>query len=216
MQSPDKRNFDAVAATWDEKPERVRLAGEVAATIVREVPLSLQMTALDYGCGSGLVTMAIQPHVGQIVAADSSQGMLDVLEQKVQNHGIDTISTRLIDLTVRDCLEGKFDLIFSSMTMHHVCDVAALITTFVRALKPGGWLALADLEAEDGSFHEDPTGVCHHGFERGFIQALLTEKGCFDVRVVSAAIIRKESSGGERFYPVFLTVGRTGIGSFAS
>ncbi len=84
--------------------------------------------------------MAIQPHLGQIVAADSSQGMLDVLEQKVQSRGIDAISTRLIDLTVRDCLEGKFDLVFSSMTMHHVCDVAALITTFVRALKPGGWL----------------------------------------------------------------------------
>lgn len=212
MHTHDKRDFDTAAATWDEKPARVRLAREVTATILREVPLSHQMTALDYGCGSGLVTLGIQPCVGRIIGADSSRGMLDVLEQKVRAQNIDNVSTRLIDLTSQDHLEGSFDLIISSMTMHHVCDIASLVSAFVRALKPGGWLALADLESEDGSFHDDPAGVCHHGFERGFMHALLTEKGCFDVRVIPAATVHKEAPGGEeRLYPVFLAVGRTRI-----
>lgn len=212
MQTHDKRNFDVVAATWDEKPRRVQLAREVTATILREVPLSRHMTVLDYGCGSGLVTLGIQPHAGRIVGADSSQGMLDVLARKVQEQGIDNVSTRLIDLTSHDRLEGDFDLIVSSMTMHHVCDVAALVADFIRALVPGGWLALADLEAEDGSFHDDPTGVCHHGFERSFIHSLLTESGCSDVRVVPAAIMHKDTpEGGKRPYPVFLAVGRTRV-----
>lgn len=211
MQTHDKRDFDAKATTWDEEPRRVRLAGEVAAAILREVPLSRHMTALDYGCGSGLVTLCIQPHVGRIVGADSSRGMLEVLARKVQERGIDNVSTRLIDPASQDRLEGAFDLIMSSMTMHHVCDIAALVSGFVRALTPGGWLALADLETEDGTFHDDPTGVCHHGFDRGFMQALLTEKGCFDVHVIPAAIVHKKSSdGGERPYPVFLAVGRRG------
>jgi 2-polyprenyl-3-methyl-5-hydroxy-6-metoxy-1,4-benzoquinol methylase len=115
----------------------------------------------------------------------------------------------LIDLTSQDRLDGNYDLIVSSMTMHHVCDIAALVSDFVRALNPGGWLALADLETEDGTFHDDPTGVCHHGFERGFIHALLTEYGCSDVRIIPAANVHKETpDGGERLYPVFLAVGK--------
>ncbi len=212
MQTHNKRDFDAVAATWDEKPARVRLAREVTAAILRQVQLSHHMAALDYGCGSGLVTLGIQPYVKRIVGADSSREMLEMLTRKVQVQGIKNVSARLIDLTCRESLENDFDLIVSSMTMHHVCDVAAMIATFVRVLKPGGWLALADLEAEDGSFHDDPTGVCHHGFERGFMHALLTEKGCFDVRVIPATTVRKETPvGEERLYPVFLAVGRTRV-----
>jgi SAM-dependent methyltransferase len=209
MQTQDKRDFDAAAATWDEKPSRIRLAREVTAAILRETPLSRSTTVLDYGCGSGLVTLGIQPHVGWVVGADSSRGMLDVLEHKVQEQRISNVSTRLIDLTSKDHLEGEFDLILSSMTMHHICDVAALVAAFVRALNPGGWLALADLEAEDGSFHDDPTGVCHHGFEHDFIHRILTKSGCSDVRVMPAAIVHKDApEGGERLYPVFLAVGR--------
>jgi ubiquinone/menaquinone biosynthesis C-methylase UbiE len=216
MQTHDKRDFDAKAATWDEEPRRVLLAREVTAAILQEVPLSRHMTALDYGCGSGLVTLGIQPHVGRIVGADSSQGMLDVLARKVQEQGIANVSTRLIDLVAQDSLDSGFDLIVSSMTMHHVCDVATLISDFARALNPGGWLALADLETEDGSFHDDQTGVYHHGFDRDFMHELLTGSGCSDVRVVSAATVHKKSpDGGERSYPVFLAVGRKGAGPTA-
>lgn len=209
MQTYDKRDFNAVAATWDEEPRRVLLAQEITAAILQNVPLSQHMTALDYGCGSGLVTLGIQPHVGQIVGADSSQGMLDVLVRKVAERELGNVSVRLIDLTSQDGLAGRFDLIVSSMTMHHVRDVAMLVSVFLRALNPGGWLALADLEAENGSFHDDPSGVFHHGFERSFMQELLAAHGCSDVRIITAATVRKAAPHGEeRLYPVFLAVGR--------
>ena len=211
MTTQDKRDFDAKAATWDEEPRRVQLAREVTAAICREIPFSSRMAALDYGCGSGLVTLGIQPHVGQITGVDSSQGMLDVLARKVREQQLRNVATRLIDLASQGTLEGNFDLIVSSMTMHHVSNVTALISVFVRALKPGGWLALADLELEDGSFHDDATGVFHHGFERSFMQRIFTDNGCSDIRVVTAATVRKTSPDeGERLYPVFLAVGRKG------
>jgi len=209
MQPHDKRDFDAKAGTWDEEPRRVQLAREVTAAIEREVPLSPHMTALDYGCGTGLVTLGLQPRVGRIVGADSSRGMLDILARKLQEQGLDNVTIRHIDLASQAQLEGAFDLIVSSMTMHHVCDMAALVSAFVRALRPGGWLALADLEAEDGTFHDDPTGVCHHGFERDYIQGVLIENGCCAVRTVPAATVSKPiPQGGERHYPIFLAVGR--------
>lgn len=142
MQSNDYRDFNAVAAKWDEEPRRVLLAQEITAAIVQEVPLFSRMTVLDYGCGTGLVTLGIQPHVGQITGADSSQGMLNVLLQKVMEQGIHNISTRLIDVTAQDHLEGDFDLIVSSMTMHHVKDISTLISSLMTVMKPGGWLVL--------------------------------------------------------------------------
>ena len=209
MQTSEKRDFNAKASTWDEEPRRVLLARDITAAILVEIPLTPFMKAMDYGCGSGLVTLGIQPYVGSIVGADSSHGMLDVLKRKIQEQGLSNVSTRLMDLEAHETLEGDFDLIVSSMTMHHVIDVKFLVSDFVRALNPGGWLAIADLEAEDGSFHDDLTGVLHHGFEQKYLQDILTEKGCVDVRIVRAAVIRKcLADGRERIYPVLLAVGR--------
>jgi len=204
-----KRDFDAEAATWDEKPERIKLAAEVTAAIIAALPLSPGMRALDYGCGSGLVTLGLQPHLAHITGADSSLGMLDVLAQKALNRHLANVATRHIDLERRERLDGQFDLVVSSMCMHHIRDVSSLINDLCLLLKPGGWLALADLESEDGSFHGDPTGVYHHGFERDYLRKLLTAGGLSAVDVIQAATIAKpQADGVSRTYPVLLAFGR--------
>ena len=55
--------FDAKAAAWDEDPFKVKLANDISATIMREIAPTKDMNVLDYGCGSGLVTLKIQPLV---------------------------------------------------------------------------------------------------------------------------------------------------------
>ena len=208
MGNQGKRDFDAVAAGWDEEPRRVKLAQEVVTAICRELPLATEMEALDYGCGSGLVTLGLQPFVGRITGADSSQGMLQVLSRKVRERGITNVDAKFIDLE-QQRLDGSYDLIVSSMTLHHVHDVAALIGSFVQILNPGGWLALADLESEDGGFHDDPTGVYHRGFDREFFSSVCSENSLTDIRIVTAAIIDKpDGSGGHRLFPVLLCLAR--------
>ena len=208
MQKEGKRDFDAAAAGWDEEPRRVKLAQEITSAICRELPLAPQMEALDYGCGSGLVTLGLQPFVARITGADSSKGMLEVLERKLRDRGIGNVAARFIDLE-QQRLDGSYHLIVSSMTLHHVQDVAALIGSLVRMLKPGGWLALADLESEDGAFHDDPTGVQHRGFDRELFRAECSSNSLTDIRIVSAATIDKsDPAGGERHYPVLLCLAR--------
>jgi 2-polyprenyl-3-methyl-5-hydroxy-6-metoxy-1,4-benzoquinol methylase len=208
MQNQEKRDFDAVAAGWDEEPRRVMLAQEVVAAICRELPLVKEMEALDYGCGSGLVTLGLQPFVGRITGADSSQGMLQVLSRKVRERGMANVVTKFIDLE-QQRLEGSYDLIVSSMTLHHVDKVAALIGSLVQVLNPGGWLALADLESEDGSFHDDSTGVYHRGFDREFFRSVCSSNSLTDIRVITAATIDKSAgSGTRRLYPVLLCLAR--------
>ena len=208
MQKEQKRDFDSVAAAWDQEPRRVKLAQEVVDAMRRELPLAPDMEAVDFGCGSGLITLGLHPFVGRITGADSSQGMLDVLSGKLQEQGINNVATQLLDLE-QQRLAASYDLIVSSMTLHHVQDVPALIASLVLSLKPGGWLALADLESEDGSFHDDPTGIFHDGFAREFLAGQFSKSGLTDVRTVSAATIeKKDANGVVRVYPVFLCVGR--------
>lgn len=208
MQSDNKRDFDTAAQTWDQEPRRLKLAQEVVAAMCRELPLDNSMQALDYGCGSGLVTLGLQPFVGRITGADSSKGMLEVLQRKVMEQGLNNVATMSIDLEHQH-LEQTYDLIVSSMTLHHVQDVANLIGSLAKALTPGGWLALADLESEDGTFHDDPKGVLHHGFSREFLSGAFSRAGLADVRVVTATAVDKKREGGPVVkYPVLLCLGR--------
>ncbi len=208
MQNDNKRDFDAVAEKWDEEPRRLKLAQEVVAAMRRELPLASSMQALDYGCGSGLVTLGLHPSVGRITGADSSKGMLEVLQRKIKERGLSNVSTMLLDLEHQD-LEQSYDLIVSSMTLHHVQDVASLINSLAQSLNPGGWLALADLESEDGTFHDDPKGVLHHGFSKEFLTDTFSRCGLTDVRVVTATTVdKKRENGTVVTYPVLLCLGR--------
>ncbi|GFO56709.1 methyltransferase [Geomonas sp. Red276] len=209
MSKEGRRDFDAAAAQWDEQPRRVKLGRDIVETIRKEVPLDSRMVALDYGCGSGLVTLGLQPYVQHITGGDSSKGMLEVLDGKVKAAGLTNVDGMLLDLEVEVKLEKRYDLIVSSMTMHHVEDVAKLIESLAASLKPGGWLALADLQSEDGSFHDDTTGVFHHGFDPAFLSGGFAKNGLSEVRTVTAAEIEKPQADGTiRRYPVVLCVGK--------
>jgi len=111
--------FDQAAATWDLTDRRVLLVRAVAEAIASRVRLSPVLKVLDFGCGTGLVT-------------------------------------------------------------------------------------LADLDAEDGSFHEDSAGVHHQGFPRDQVMAWLEETGFQEVQLETATTTRK----GEKDYSVFLATAR--------
>ena len=200
----DTNRFDDAATTWDEQPRRVTLARAVADEITRQIPLSGGIDVLDFGCGTGLLTLALQPLVRSVTGADTSAGMLEVLRQKVRSQGLTNVETILLDTEVPLSVSARFHLIVSSMALHHVANLAPLFERFHEQLHPGGRIALADLDREDGSFHEDPREVHHHGFERSELEAALAEAGFVGLGAATAIVTRKES----REYPVFLITGQ--------
>jgi 2-polyprenyl-3-methyl-5-hydroxy-6-metoxy-1,4-benzoquinol methylase len=209
MTSTEKRDFDAEAARWDENPGRVKVAHDLADAIIRELAPGPELDVLDYGCGTGLVTLRLQPLVHAITGVDSSQGMLHVLQEKAAQAGAGNIRTRFVDLTQGGTLLDRFDLVVNTMALHHVQDPASLFRTFRRLLWPGGRVAVADLDTEDGSFHGDNTGVFHHGFDRGQVEELLRRTGFEEVRTVTGASIAKPVEGqGMKTFTVFLLMGR--------
>ncbi|MEJ5172865.1 MAG: class I SAM-dependent methyltransferase [Hydrogenothermaceae bacterium] len=199
--------FDLAALTWDEKPMRVNIAKSVAEGIKKLIPLNRDFKILDFGCGTGLVSFFLAENVGQIVGVDSSQGMVDVFNRKAQENGINAKAYRL-DILNEDFEEGEFDLILSSMTFHHIKEPVEMLKRLRNHLKKEGYIAIADLVKEDGTFHEDNEGVEHFGFDINQMSDYLREAGFTDIKSDIVYKVKKERDGGEREYPIFLIAGR--------
>jgi len=208
--SDTREKFDRASATWDEEPRRVKLAVELATCIAAEVGLGPDMDVLDYGCGTGLVTLLLQPSVRSVTGADTSGGMLEVLREKCRKQGLSNVRTALLQPGSGVAILGRFHLVVSCMTLHHVADVATLLRDFRAVLLPGGIVAIADLDREDGGFHGDAIPAAHAGFDREEMAGTLEAAGFVDARAITAAVIEKVSAGGStREYPVFLMIART-------
>lgn len=200
----EKNRFDEVASTWDEEPRRLELASAVAAAVRRSVPRSPDIQVLDFGCGTGLVTLALQPFVGRITGADTSEGMLGQLRRKIAAMTLANVDAVRIDALAADLPHGRYDVIVSSMALHHVEDLAPLFRRFHELLRAGGRVALADLDREEGTFHDDARGVFHLGFDRAEVVSLLAGAGFESVEAATATVTRKN----DREYTVFLVTGR--------
>lgn len=186
--------FDNAAHSWEQKSRRVVLAENVAKAITAHLPLNPDMTLLDFGAGTGLVSMQILPHVRHITAVDTSAKMLEVLESK-QAEGITTCCVDIFSAP----FDQYFDAVISSMVMHHIPDTTALFRRIHSLLNPGGRIAFADLYEEDGSFHDDNDGVHHFGFDPDRLTRLLESVGFKDIAFYPAHTIQKEKD-----YPIFL------------
>ncbi len=204
-----KRDFDKAAATWDEEPRRLKLASDVADSITENIKLSPDMDVLDFGCGTGLLTLKLQPFVRSVTGVDSSQGMLDVLKSKAERLGAANVIALLRDLDKDDVLDGGYHLVTSCMTLHHVKDTDGLIKALYKITLPDGYIAIADLDLDDGRFHDDSTGVFHNGFDRTMLQQIFIESGFVEVNCRTASsIIKPTSDGGTREFTIFLMTGR--------
>ena len=203
----DNTPFDQRAATWDENPMRTRLAQDIANAIQRNIRIIPEMDVLDFGCGTGLLAFHFAPSVRSITGADTSQGMLDVLIRKSETFHWPNV--RALMLTDDRTWPMQYDLIISSMAFHHVEDTQRLLADLYRAVKPGGYLCFADLDAEDGSFHDDKTGVYHAGFDRTVLRTDLQRAGFSLLSDETATTITKPVQGDLlRTFPIFLMVGR--------
>ncbi|HIJ89965.1 MAG: class I SAM-dependent methyltransferase [Desulfobulbaceae bacterium] len=206
IRNDNVKRFDEAATDWEEKPQRVALARKVAEAIRQAIPLSGAMQVLEYGCGTGMVSRALSQDVRKIVAVDTSPRMLEVLRRKAEEEKIGNIETLVHDLTRQPLPDKDFDLAISSMTLHHIPDIEALLHQFFAALKPGGYLAVADLVTEDGTFHDDNNGVAHFGINPETVRDILIKNGGLDIGAQEIHIIEKhsENSAMRRGYPVFL------------
>jgi len=194
--------FAHKSKNWDMKSRRVTNARNIAELIVKNIKLNKEMEIMDLGAGTGLLGFFIAPFVRKIVAVDNSPSMLIEFENKCNEFQCETEAVEK-DFS-KETLDRKFDGIISSMTIHHLEEILALFHKLYAMLNDGGFIAIADLDTEDGSFHSDNTGVFHHGFDREALAAIAEEAGFKDVKFDTASTINKP----HRDFTVFLLTAR--------
>jgi ubiquinone/menaquinone biosynthesis C-methylase UbiE len=197
--------FDQKASQWDAKPVRVERAQAVADGIKSALPLSTSMTALEYGCGTGLLSFALQPYLGHITLADSSIGMLDVLRDKIAAAHIRNMKPVQLDLMIDPLPAERYQLIYMLLTLHHIPDTDRMLRAFYDLLDMPGYLCVADLDKEDGTFHEDEFHG-HLGFDREELGALVRQIGYHSIHFTTAFHMLKDVRGTSKDFPIFLLV----------
>jgi len=201
-------NFDDRAKAWDSNTKKEKRARTVANAIRAAVDIKPGMSALEVGCGTGLLSFALQEDFVSITLTDTSQGMLDVLSEKIKASKAANMHPVRLDLSVDPLPAQKFPVTYSLMVLHHIHDTDGILRRFYDILEPGGWLVVADLDKEDGSFHTDGSTDVHHGFDRDRLQKRVEAAGFTDVRFSNAYGIKKMINKEKRNFPIFLMTAR--------
>jgi ubiquinone/menaquinone biosynthesis C-methylase UbiE len=202
--------FEKAAVVWDNDPGRVQMAQTIADAMITALKPKGNELVMDYGTGTGNIALRLLPHVHRIIAVDSSKGMLDVLQEKLSHDHISSVEIREWSIGRDPALLPRFDIIVSSMTMHHVRDTAGAARAFYTMLLPGGSIAIADLDLDNGEFHETPGITEHDGIDRNYLQQVFEQAGFVSVRFHVAATIQKISSrtGKLKDFTIFLMTAR--------
>lgn len=196
-------DFDKVAREWDKDKMHLERSTAIAEMLETMVPLSPSMKALEMGAGTGMLSFLLRDQLAEITLVDNSAEMIKVCEEKIEYHQTTHIKTLCMDLEHSDPGQ-KYDLVYSQMVLHHVSDVEAMLRKFYTLLNTGGYLAIADLYLEDGSFH-GPEVKVHLGFDPEILKEKL-ESGGFNSLLFKTCFEVKRESG--RKYPVFLLVAK--------
>jgi len=202
------KHFDRKAAGWDSDEGKVAVAAAIVRAVEKELHGVSNLRLLDYGAGTGLCSMALASRCSNVLAVDISSGMLSLLEKKALAAGIHHLKTLQQDLCASPLDGLHFDVILCAMTMHHVRDTNLLLRRFHSMLQPDGFLAIADLDREDGTFHSDPAGVYHTGFDRDQLGAQMMEAGFKLVGMDTVHKIQKTRGFETKEYPVLFATGR--------
>ncbi len=201
-------SFDNDAKNWDtdKRNERAKI---IANEISKSIDMSRNHSAMEFGCGTGLVSFHLQDKFRSIALIDSSKGMIDILNSKINEYKMDNMTAYCIDISDKDVLDRKFDVIYNSMVLHHIHDIKAIISSFYELLNKDGYLCIVDLNEEDGSFHREyPEFDGHNGFNQDELKHILSSAGFKDIESNTFFYDKKMIEGQSIDYSLFLIKAR--------
>jgi ubiquinone/menaquinone biosynthesis C-methylase UbiE len=104
---------------------------------------------LEVGCGTGIISLAIVPHAGEVVGVDLSPKMITLAQEKAKNEGLQNLNFREADAYELPFEDERFDLVLLTNLLHFVADPTKVLKEARRVLRSGGVLAtVTDCMAE--------------------------------------------------------------------
>ncbi len=197
-------DFNEHAKTWD-TDKRIERAKIISKEIAAKVNRKNGLTAMEFGCGTGLVSFNLEEMFDEIMLVDSSEGMLEIVNEKIEKLNVNNFSARLVDLTVNDLTGVTFDVIYTSMVLHHIKELKMVLKKLYSLLNQNGQLIVVDLNSNVG-FHNDEAGFeGHNGFEQKEFFSLLKGIGFRQIQSETFYHGQKENTDKSVNYSLFIT-----------
>jgi ubiquinone/menaquinone biosynthesis C-methylase UbiE len=138
---------------WDDRVEAWEdvVASEAFLALRDRIVQLAEPTAddrvVDLGAGTGLVSLAVAPHVHEVVAVDISARMIERLEAAAATDGVHNVRALEADLRVLPLEDEWATLVVSNYAFHHLDDAGKelALSEARRVLQPGGRLVVCDM-----------------------------------------------------------------------
>lgn len=169
--------FEQLAKKYDTEKQI-----ELAKVIVKEVRLELQdsksKSLIDYGCGTGLISLELSEQVDSVLLVDSSKEMLGVVKTKISKRGITNSKVLLSDFT-KSTPELNTDIVLMSLVLLHIPDTKKILRELFSILNDGGKLIIVDFDKNDKVNHPK----VHNGFSHENLKRVLSEMGFKSIKI---------------------------------
>jgi tRNA (cmo5U34)-methyltransferase len=162
---------------------------------------------MEFGAGTALLSFFLRDSFSSITLIDNSQEMIRICNEKIATTQSGHMHALQVNLETDD-YDENFDLIYSQMAFHHLTSIEKMLQKLHHLLHENGYLAIADLYPEDGSFHgEGFTGF--NGFDPDWLVSLMRQTGFKNVIYKQCFVQKKVNPDGAiKEYPVFLIIGQ--------
>lgn len=169
--------FDGLANHYDTK-DRAELASIIRQAVEPELFDSQNKKLLDYGAGTGLVSLPLADQVASLLLVDTSQQMLTIAEEKIKGAGITNTQVLQADFSQKTP-EIKADVILLSLVLLHIPDTKKILQQLFTTLNTGGKLLIIDFDKNEKVYHPK----VHNGFEQDELRVLLSDTGFQSTRI---------------------------------
>ena len=193
-----KHDFNHKAETFD-SPKNIFLANLVCQAVEKQLDAPLDKEILDFGGGTGLLSLPLAKQAKSVTLVDISEKMLDQARLKAEQQDIKNIQFLEQDL-LKNPLEQEFDLIVVCRVLHHMPDVDVALSLFHQYLREGGQLLIADFTKIEAN---------HHGFELVELENKLAHFGFSSVH--SQILYSAEDLFQGNYSELFLTVAQKSL-----
>ena len=193
-----KHDFNHKAETFD-SPKNIFLANLVCQAVEKQIDVLSDKEILDFGGGTGLLTLPLAKQAKSVTLVDISEKMLEQARLKAEQQDIKNIQFLEQDL-LKNPMEQEFDLIVVSRVLHHMPDLDEALSLFHQHLKEDGQLLLADFTKTEAN---------HHGFELPELKKQLIEHGFSSVH--SQILYSAEDLFQGNYSELFLTVAQKSL-----
>ena len=193
-----KHDFNHKAETFD-SPKNIFLANLVCQAVEKQIDVLSDKEILDFGGGTGLLSLPLAEQAKSITLVDISEKMLEQARLKAEQQDIKNIQFLEQDL-LKNPLKQEFDLIVVCRVLHHMPDLDAALSLFHQHLKEDGQLLLADFTK---------TEAHHHGFDLAELEKQLIEHGFSSVH--SQILYSAEDLFQGNYSELFFTVAQKSL-----